>query len=73
MGQSPSAAKHAQNVLYKAIGQGEAVEADIRMAQLPAGSRLVLCSDGLWGMVEDDVISEVLAGDAHPQEICATN
>jgi len=70
MGQSASSASQTQNVLYKAIGQGTSIEADIRMQHVPVGASLLLCSDGLWGMVPDDEIVEVLAGAPQPQIAC---
>jgi protein phosphatase len=70
MGQSTSSASQAQNVLYKAIGQGSTVEADIRMQQLPVGASLLLCSDGLWGMVPDEEIMAILEKASQPQAAC---
>jgi PPM family protein phosphatase len=31
---------------------------------------LLLCSDGLWGMLSDDVIQGVLAAASSPQDAC---
>ena len=61
---------HVQNVLYKAIGQGGALEADTYVQHLSSGASLLLCSDGLWGSVKDDEIKEVLASASTPQEAC---
>ncbi len=66
-----AAAVHPQrNVLYRAVGQGDQLEIDIHLLDLPAGSRLLLCSDGLWGMLSDSVIQAVLASARSPQEAC---
>jgi protein phosphatase len=66
-----AAAVHPQrNVLYRAVGQGEQLEIDIHLLDLPVSSRLVLCSDGLWGMLPDSVIQAILASASTPQDAC---
>ncbi len=65
------AAVHPQrNVLYRAVGQGDHLEIDIHFQDLPKGGRLLLCSDGLWGMLSDSVIQAVLASAPTPQDAC---
>ena len=59
-----------QNVLYRAIGQGSTVEVDTYIQHLPPVSSLLLCSDGLWGLVEADKIREIVHNSASPQETC---
>ncbi len=55
------AAVHPQrNVLYRAIGQGDFLEADIFTAPFPKGGYLLLCSDGLWGVVLADQIQRII-------------
>jgi len=66
-----AAAVHPQrNVLYRAVGQGDQLEIDIHLVDLPAGSRLLLCSDGLWGMLPDTQIQALLASAHSPQAAC---
>ncbi len=66
-----AAAVHPQrNVLYRAVGQGDQLEIDIYPLDLPNGSRLLLCSDGLWGMLSDNVIQAILASARSPQDAC---
>jgi len=66
-----AAAVHPQrNVLYRAVGQGDRLEIDIQILELPIGGRLLLCSDGLWGMLADSIIQAVLASARSPQEAC---
>ncbi len=68
---SDDALRHPQrNVLYRAIGQGETLEVDTYVEPLPARYRLLLCSDGLWGMVGDDRLTQVLRSAATPQAAC---
>ena len=40
-----------RNVLYRAIGQGANLEIDVMTHPLPSGGMLLICSDGLWGVV----------------------
>ncbi len=70
MGQSSEEALQAQNVLYRAIGQGDTIEVDTKIQHLPPGTSLLLCSDGLWGMVNDTDIVAVLNNTSHPQNAC---
>ncbi|MEJ2549260.1 MAG: Stp1/IreP family PP2C-type Ser/Thr phosphatase [Anaerolineales bacterium] len=65
------AAVHPQrNVLYRAIGQGANLEIDTLTHPVPKGGFLLLCSDGLWGEVSEDVIYRIISGSNHPQEAC---
>jgi len=46
-----------RNVLYRALGQGEILEPDIFTVAFPQTGYLMLCSDGLWGVVaEQDML-----------------
>lgn len=49
-----------RNVLYRAIGQAGSLEVDTYLQPFPVGSCLLLCSDGLWGMVSDEEIADIL-------------
>lgn len=50
-----------RNVLIRALGQGETLEADIFTIPFPQPGYLMLCSDGLWGVVnERDVYRSVI-------------
>lgn len=57
-----------KNVLYRAIGQNETVEVDMLVRRLPPNSRLLICSDGLWGQVEEKEILEIAMSHSNPQE-----
>jgi protein phosphatase len=58
------AAVHPQrNMLYKAVGQGGTLEIDTFTRSLPKEGMLVLCSDGLWGLVNDSDMREVITSD----------
>lgn len=56
-----------RNVLYRAIGQAGSLEVDTYLQPFPVGSCLLLCSDGLWGMVLDEEIAEILTFAPTPQ------
>ena len=58
------AAVHPQrNMLYKAVGQGGQLDIDTFTQTLPTKGKVVLCSDGLWGLVSDKEIQETLESD----------
>lgn len=59
------AAEHPQrNVLYRALGQAEDLSADVNDFTLAPGEKLLLCSDGLWGVLPDERLSAILKADA---------
>lgn len=65
------AATHPQrNVLYKAIGQGANLEVDVLTHPVPRNGFLMICSDGLWGVVSDEEIQRITWGADHPQTAC---
>jgi serine/threonine protein phosphatase PrpC len=49
-----------RNVLYRAIGQNEPFEPDIKEFPLPLSGYMLLCSDGLWGQVAAEKIKEIV-------------
>jgi protein phosphatase len=65
------ASSHPQrHVLYRAIGQGESLEVDVFTHPTPHGGMLLVCSDGLWGVVPDDKILNIVKKANHPQDAC---
>jgi len=55
------AAIHPQrSVLYKAVGQSEGLEVDVISRRLAPGAILLLCSDGLWSLVGDQQIFQII-------------
>jgi PPM family protein phosphatase len=49
-----------RNVLYRALGQGEILEPDIFTVAFPQPAYLMICSDGLWGVVsEQDLVRSI--------------
>jgi serine/threonine protein phosphatase PrpC len=58
---SAEAAVHPQrNVLYRALGQGESLEPDVVTTPFPVGGYLLLCSDGLWGVIPEDELRRIV-------------
>lgn len=49
-----------RNVLYRALGQGEYMEPDVFTVPFPKRGCLLICSDGLWGVVPHAEIEEIL-------------
>ena len=59
---------HAQrSVLTRAVGLGLFVQPEITQTKLQAGDRIILCSDGVWSVIEDREFAEQSdqAGDVH--------
>lgn len=70
---SDEAAIHPQrNVLYRALGQGEFIEADVFTAPFPNPGYLFICSDGLWGVVSEAEISRKISEAINIQTACQT-
>ena len=68
---SEEAAAHPQrNVLYRALGQGEALEPDIFTAPFPQPGYLLLCSDGLWSVLTEDTIFKLVSRASSLQTGC---
>jgi serine/threonine protein phosphatase PrpC len=65
------AAVHPQkNILYRAVGQEDRLEVDTFARRLPKPSWLLLCSDGLWGVVRPELINAIPASAVNPQQAC---
>jgi serine/threonine protein phosphatase PrpC len=65
------AAIHPQkNVLYRAVGQSDTLEVDIRVRTIPPGGRLLLCSDGLWSMVGEMEMANIVQTASSLQAAC---
>jgi protein phosphatase len=65
------AAAHPQrNVLYRAIGQSENLEVDTITRRLTPGSRLLLCSDGLWNQISESNLQQIIQSSKNPQDAC---
>lgn len=68
---SPEDAEHhpQKSVLYRALGQSDLLEVDTLTRRLPPGAMLLLCSDGLSGLVHDSEFLSYVQRFA-PQQAC---
>jgi protein phosphatase len=66
------ARRHPQrNVIYRTMGDKPKLDVDTTSREFNPGDRLLLCSDGLNGMVEDETIRKIVMESARsPQEAC---
>lgn len=68
---SEEAVVHPQrNVLYRALGQGEPFNAEVISSPIPADGHLLLCSDGLWGVIPEEDLSEIITASSDPVQTC---
>ena len=65
------AANHPQkNIIYRVLGDKPQVKVDLFELRLSPGEALLLCSDGLTGMVSDKQIWQIWHTSSSPQEAC---
>ncbi len=57
-----------RSVVTRAIGTSTEVEIDLETLDLASGDAVLLCSDGLSGVVDDDHIADLLTSDLTPEE-----
>jgi len=68
---SDEARLHPQrNIIYRSLGEKPQAEADILTQELLAGDKLLLCSDGLNGMLDDRKIQIICHEAPSPQVAC---
>lgn len=60
-----------RNMLYMAVGQGGNLDVETFTQSLPTSGKLILCSDGLWGLVTEQMIKEVLSRENLPLQVMA--
>jgi serine/threonine protein phosphatase PrpC len=58
------------NILVRSIGSVPEVEIDVFHVETQDGDRILLCSDGLWGEVEDHEIAATLIATNDCQSAC---
>jgi protein phosphatase len=58
------------NIILQALGTADAVQVDLTFCELRRGDVLLLCSDGLSGMVRFEDIREVLLSTPEPIDAC---
>lgn len=60
-----------KNIITRAVGVEQTVELDIFSVPFSPGDSLLLCSDGLTNLVEDDELLTSLTADSEPEAACA--
>ena len=59
-----------RNVLYHALGQAVPLEPEIISITCPRSGYLLLCSDGLWGVISEKMIGEIIRNNCALSDAC---
>jgi serine/threonine protein phosphatase PrpC len=59
-----------RSVIYRCIGDRPTVQVDVSSLSLAPEDRLILCCDGLWEMIRNDGIQDVMLRESDPQTGC---
>jgi PPM family protein phosphatase len=59
-----------KNVLYRALGQTEPFRPDIHTHLMPHPGYILICSDGLWGPVQDTEMFNIVTSSPNPSIAC---
>jgi serine/threonine protein phosphatase PrpC len=59
-----------RNQLYRTVGQQPQVQVDFIYQPVGQSSHLLLCSDGLWGLIEEPLLEQALRRSPWPQDAC---
>jgi serine/threonine protein phosphatase PrpC len=63
------AALHPQrNVLYRALGQSDTYDVDLSTLPLPEQGHLLICSDGLWGVISEAALVQITNSADRPSQ-----
>lgn len=58
-----------KNIITKAVGVADTVSPDFFMLDITEGQRILLCSDGLSNMVDDEKLEEIMAESGEIDEL----
>jgi serine/threonine protein phosphatase PrpC len=61
-----------RGVLWNAMGKTEEIQIDVSARSVPRGDYLLLCSDGLWGVLPEHELQQVIEEAESPQSACET-
>src|SRR5437763_1139963 len=65
------AANHpSKNVISRALGAEDSVEADMKTIEVEDGSAFLLCTDGITRHLPDNELRDLLTSDATPAQLC---
>lgn len=59
-----------RNQLYRTVGQQPQIYVDFLYESVGTGSHLLLCSDGLWGMIDENLMQQAINRSPWPQDVC---
>jgi protein phosphatase len=59
-----------RSFLYMSLGQRGQINADTEILPLADIDRILICSDGLWDMLSDEQISEIIKNTPEPAKAC---
>jgi protein phosphatase len=59
-----------RSIVSRCIGDRPVVEVETDLLPVAAGDRIIVCCDGLWEMVRDEGIEDVMLQEADPQLAC---
>lgn len=59
-----------RNVLWNALGRSVDIKVDVSSHNVPPNSFLLLCSDGLWGVLPETEIQQIIRSVSDPQIAC---
>jgi PPM family protein phosphatase len=67
-----NARKHpSRSVITRHVGMAPPAHPDVGTVDLQSGDRILLCSDGLHGVVDDESLAQILAASRNPSDTCA--
>ena len=58
-----------RNYLFRSLGQTDDLEVDTRVLKVGIGDTFMICSDGLWDLVLDPEIREIMLNEPTPKSI----
>lgn len=60
----------ARNIVSRAIGFPFAEDPECNSIPIQKGARVLLCSDGLWSMLSDEVMATIISEASSPEKAC---
>lgn len=56
------------NELYRTLGFNDSIEVDVFSRRLVSGSKLIICTDGLWNVVKKETMLDIVQKHNNPQD-----
>jgi serine/threonine protein phosphatase PrpC len=61
-----------RSIIYRCVGDQPTVDVDALVLPINPGDRLIICCDGLWEMLHDEGIEDIMLREPDPQQACET-